>query len=257
MNIAMIGLMREARLRVSEAAALAGSYDRRLRPIATYGCWFVMPRIKIIRDRNAGAGLPGTGQGRSPRANGALTTQPGAQVVPSVRNTSASSMQSPSVRAEATSFISLSAVSTTTKQGKPIMVTVTFTHDANNEESLTSAATDAVEALPDKPQSLAGEATAQEIKLTWTAPTGDTVVEYVVYRGTLQNGSMNGQALSKYATIDAAGKAMTHTDDNVEEGVEYAVAEQYSHQRPMGLCCRRVGNVEGAIAHLPARHLSD
>ena len=27
--------------------------------------------------------------------------------------------------------------------------------------------------------------------------------------------------MSKYATIDAAGKAMTYTDDNVEEGVEY------------------------------------
>ena len=68
-----------------------------------------------------------------------------------------------------------------------------------------SAATDAVVALPGKPQSLAG----------------DSVVEYVVYRGTLQNGSMNGQALSKHATIDAAGKAMSYTDDNVEEGVEY------------------------------------
>ena len=76
-------------------------------------------------------------------------------------------------------------------------------------------------AKPGKPQSLAGEATAQEIKLTWKVPTGSAVVEYVVYRGTLQNGSMNGQALSKYATIDAAGKAMTYTDDNVEEGVEY------------------------------------
>ena len=32
---------------------------------------------------------------------------------------------------------------------------------------------------------------------------------------------MNGQALSKHDTIDAAGKAMTYTDDNVEEGVEY------------------------------------
>ena len=61
---------------------------------------------------------------------------------------------------------------------------------------------------------LAGEATAQEIKLTWTAPTGDTVVEYVVYRGALQNGSMNGQALSKHATIEATdGKDMTYTDD--------------------------------------------
>ena len=106
-------------------------------------------------------------------------------------------------------------------KGKAITVRVSFTDDANNEESLTSAATDAVVALPGEPQSLAGEATAQEIKLTWTAPTGDAVVEYVVYRGILQNGSMNGQALSKYATIDAAGKAMTSTDDNVEEGVEY------------------------------------
>ena len=106
-------------------------------------------------------------------------------------------------------------------EGKAIKVIVSFTDDANNEESLPSAATDAVVALPGKPQSLAGEATAQEIQLTWKAPTGPAVVEYVVYRGILQNGSMNGQALSKYATIDAAGKAMTYTDDNVEEGVEY------------------------------------
>ena len=106
-------------------------------------------------------------------------------------------------------------------KGKAIKVRVSFNDDANNEESLPSAATDAVVALPGKPQVLKGEATAQEIELTWKAPTGDTVVEYVVYRGILQNGSMNGQALSKYATIDAAGKAMTYTDDNVEEGVEY------------------------------------
>ena len=106
-------------------------------------------------------------------------------------------------------------------EGKAIKVIVSFTDDANNEESLPSAATDAVTALPGKPQSLAGKATTQEIQLAWKAPTGPAVVEYVVYRGILQNGSMNGQALSKYATIDAAGKAMTYTDDNVEEGVEY------------------------------------
>ena len=116
-------------------------------------------------------------------------------------------------------------------EGKTITVIVSFTDDANNEESLPSAATDAVVALPGEPQDLEGEATAQEIKLTWKVPTGDAVVEYVVYRGTLQNGSMNGQALSKYATIDAAGKAMTYTDGNVEEGVEYRyrVAAVNSH----------------------------
>ena len=110
---------------------------------------------------------------------------------------------------------------TEAEQGKAITVRVSFTDDANNEESLTSAATDAVVALPGEPQSLAGKATAQEIKLTWTAPTGSAVVEYVVYRGTLRNGSMNGQPMTRYATIDAAGKDMTYTDDNVEEGVEY------------------------------------
>ena len=78
-----------------------------------------------------------------------------------------------------------------------------------------------VEPLPGRPQDLKGKVSEGGIELTWTAPTGDTVVEYVVYRGILQNGSMNGQALSKYATIDAAGKAMTYTDGNVEEGVEY------------------------------------
>ena len=107
------------------------------------------------------------------------------------------------------------------EEGKTIKVIVSFTDDANNEESLPSAATDAVAALPGKPTDLAGKATAQEIKLTWKAPTGDAVVEYVVYRGALQNGSMNGQALSKHATIDAAGKDMTHTDVEVEESVEY------------------------------------
>ena len=78
-----------------------------------------------------------------------------------------------------------------------------------------------VEPLPGRPQDLKGKVSEGGIELTWTAPVGSAVVEYVVYRGTLQNGSMNGQALSKHATIDAAGKAMTYTDDNVEEGVEY------------------------------------
>ena len=45
-----------------------------------------------------------------PRVDGALTTQPMALAVPPVRSTSASSMQSPPARAEATSVITLSPV---------------------------------------------------------------------------------------------------------------------------------------------------
>ena len=43
-----------------------------------------------------------------PRVDGALTTQPSTRAVPPVRNTSASSMQSPPASADATSVISLS-----------------------------------------------------------------------------------------------------------------------------------------------------
>ena len=95
-----------------------------------------------------------------------------------------------------------------------------YTEDGETLGSLEVSFTVAL-AKPGKPQDLEGEATAQEIKLTWKVPTGSVVVEYVVYRGVLRNGSMNGQALSKHTTIDAAGKAMSYTDDNVEEGAEY------------------------------------
>ena len=74
---------------------------------------------------------------------------------------------------------------------------------------------------PARPEGLTGEATAEWIELTWKAPAGSAITQYVVYRAELQNGQLNGQALTKYATIDATGAAMAYTDDNVEEGVEY------------------------------------
>ena len=108
------------------------------------------------------------------------------------------------------------------EQGKAVKVKVSFTDDAGHQETRTSAATAAVAiAVPDKPKKLAAEASAQEINLTWSAPDGSVVTGYVLYRGILQNGSMNGQALSKHATIEATDADMTYTDDKVEEGVEY------------------------------------
>ena len=76
-------------------------------------------------------------------------------------------------------------------------------------------------AKPGRPQDLEGEASAQRIELAWKAPSGSVFTHYVIYRAELQNGQLNGRPMTKYATIDAAGKAMTYTDDNVEEGVEY------------------------------------
>ena len=109
-------------------------------------------------------------------------------------------------------------------EGQTIKVKVSFTDDRGNEETLTSDPTGAVEAaetVPGRPQDLEGNASAQGIELTWEAPDGAAVTEYVVYRGELVNGSMNGRPMVKYATIDATDAAMQYTDDEAEAGVEY------------------------------------
>ena len=109
-------------------------------------------------------------------------------------------------------------------KGKAIKVRVSFTDDANNEESLPSAATDAVEAaetVPGRPQDLEGNASAQGIALTWKAPAGSAVTHYVVYRAVLDNGQLHGKPMTRYATIDATGAAMAYIDADAEAGVEY------------------------------------
>ena len=66
------------------------------------------PRMAISRGRPCERGPVWRELGRKvPRVDGALSTQPGAQAAPPVRNTSSSSMQSPPAKAEATSVISL------------------------------------------------------------------------------------------------------------------------------------------------------
>ena len=109
-------------------------------------------------------------------------------------------------------------------EGQTIKVKVSFTDDRGNEESLTTDPTGAVtaaETVPGRPQDLEGEASAQGIALTWEAPAGSAVTHYVVYRGELVNGSMNGRPMVRYATIDATDAAMQYTDANVEAGKQY------------------------------------
>ena len=76
-------------------------------------------------------------------------------------------------------------------------------------------------AKPGRPQTLKGEASAQRIELAWKAPSDSVFTHYVIYRAELENGQLNGRPMTRYATIDATGAAMTYTDDNVEESVEY------------------------------------
>ena len=95
-----------------------------------------------------------------------------------------------------------------------------YTEDGETLGSLEISFTVAL-AKPGRPQTLKGKASAQRIELAWKAPSGSVVTHYVIYRAELQNGQLNGRPMTKYATIDTAGKAMAYTDDNVEEGVEY------------------------------------
>ena len=74
---------------------------------------------------------------------------------------------------------------------------------------------------PDRPQDLEGKASAQGIELAWDAPPGSTVTHYVIYRGELQNGSMNGRPMTRHATIEATGEEMSYTDDEAQAGAEY------------------------------------
>ena len=78
-----------------------------------------------------------------------------------------------------------------------------------------------VEPLPGRPQDLKGKVSEGGIELTWKAPAGSAITQYVVYRAELENGRLNGRPMTKYATIDATGGDMTYTDGGVEAGVEY------------------------------------
>ena len=72
-------------------------------------------------------------------------------------------------------------------EGKVIKVQVSFTDDAGNEETLTSAATDAVAAAepaepPAKPRGLSATATHDSVTLTWDDPQDDSITGYVILR---------------------------------------------------------------------------
>ena len=109
-------------------------------------------------------------------------------------------------------------------EGRTIKVTVSFTDDQGNAESLTSDPTSEVEAAvvkPGRPQDLEGNASAQGIALTWNAPAGSAVTSYVIYRAVLDQGHLHGKPMTRYATIDATGAEMAYTDAEAEAGVEY------------------------------------
>ena len=114
-------------------------------------------------------------------------------------------------------------------EGKAIKVQVSFTDNADNEETLTSAATDAVAAAaappPDNVRAVAKKSGA--VELTWDAPQDATVTGYrIERRPTGGNHSDQGRSAGSprdYHTLveDTGSTDTVYTDNTAERGVGY------------------------------------
>ena len=112
---------------------------------------------------------------------------------------------------------------TDSEESKAIKVQVSFTDDADNEETLTSAATEAVAGAqptepPAKPRNLEATATHDSVTLTWDDPGDDTITGYVILRR-IPGDDPEGHFDELVA--DTGTAAITYTDDTVSAGTRY------------------------------------
>ena len=109
-----------------------------------------------------------------------------------------------------------------TDAGKAIRVRVSFVDNADNEETLTSAATDAVAGElaepPDKPKGLEATATHDSVTLTWDDPQDESITGYVILRRVRVNDQ--GGEFSELVA-DTGTAATTYTDDTVAAETRY------------------------------------
>ena len=108
-------------------------------------------------------------------------------------------------------------------EGKTVTVQVNFTDDAGNDETLTSAPTDAVAAAgpserPAQPTGLSATATHDQVTLTWDDPSDDSVTGYVILRR-LRYDDPKGHF--DELTADTGTAATTYTDDTVAAETSY------------------------------------
>ena len=108
-------------------------------------------------------------------------------------------------------------------EGKTIKVEVSFTDDAGHDETLTSAATEAVAAAepsepPDKPTGLDAAASHGQVVLTWNDPEDDSITGYVILRRIRVN-DQGGDFNVLVANTKTA--ATTYTDDTVAASTTY------------------------------------
>ena len=121
---------------------------------------------------------------------------------------------------------------TDSDEGKAIRVRVSFTDNAGNEESLTSAATAAVAAAepaepPDRPTDLSATATHNQVVLTWDNPGDDSITGYVILR---RNRDTDAKGHFNELVSDTGSAATTYTDTDRGGGDPLYLPDQ-GHQR--------------------------
>ena len=112
---------------------------------------------------------------------------------------------------------------TDSEESKAITVQVSFTDDADNEETLTSGATDTVEAAqptepPTKPSGLSATASHDSVTLTWDDPGDDSITGYVILRRIL---GVDPEGQFDELVADTGTAATTYTDDTVSAETRY------------------------------------
>ncbi len=112
---------------------------------------------------------------------------------------------------------------TDSEESKAITVRVTFNDDADNEETLTSAATDMVAGTqptepPAKPRGLEATATHDSVTLTWDDPGDDSITGYVILR---RIPGVDSEGHFDVLVADTGTDATTYTDDTVSAETRY------------------------------------
>ena len=112
---------------------------------------------------------------------------------------------------------------TDSEESKAITVQVSFTDAADNEETLTSAATAAVAGAqptepPAKPRNLSATATHDSVTLTWDDPGDDTITGYVILR---RVPGVDPEGHFDVLVANTATAATTYTDDTVSAETRY------------------------------------
>ena len=105
-------------------------------------------------------------------------------------------------------------------EGQTIKVRVIVTDDEENETTLTSAATEAVEAPepPAKPTGLSAVVSHDTVTLAWDDPQDDAITGYVILR---RDREIHPVGTFVTITDDTGSTDTTYTDDTVEPGKEY------------------------------------